>query len=49
MLTYMPPSPGATFLALHPSENNIIGIGLEASSILIYNIKTNEVLPGMKL
>uniref|UniRef100_M4CP67 CTLH domain-containing protein n=1 Tax=Brassica campestris TaxID=3711 RepID=M4CP67_BRACM len=43
MATYMPPPPAATFLAFHPSENNIIGIGFEDSSIQIYNLRTSEV------
>ncbi|KAL0784144.1 hypothetical protein Bca101_000389 [Brassica carinata] len=43
MATCMPPPPAATFLAFHPSENNIIGIGFEDSSIQIYNLRTSEV------
>ncbi|XP_055960299.1 topless-related protein 4-like isoform X2 [Mercurialis annua] len=40
MTTFMPPPPAATFLAFHPQDNNIIAIGMEDSSIQIYNVKT---------
>lgn len=49
MTTFMPPPPAATFLAFHPLDNNIIAIGMEDSSIQIYNVRTDEVLSGMKL
>lgn len=35
--------PAATFLALHAQEDNIIAIGRDDSSILIYNFTANEV------
>ncbi|KAL0680730.1 hypothetical protein Bca4012_047577 [Brassica carinata] len=43
MTTFMPPPPAATFLAFHPLDNNIIAIGMEDSSIQIYNVRTDEV------
>ncbi|XP_018476375.2 topless-related protein 1 isoform X1 [Raphanus sativus] len=46
--TYIPPPPAATFLELHPSDNNIIGIALEDSSIQIYNLVTSEVKATLK-
>ncbi|KAK7857589.1 topless-related protein 4 [Quercus suber] len=39
MTTFMPPPPAATFLAFHPQDNNIIAIGMEDSSIQIYNVR----------
>ncbi|KAI5680896.1 hypothetical protein M9H77_02123 [Catharanthus roseus] len=43
MTTFMPPPPAATFLAFHPQDNNIIAIGMEDSSIQIYNVRVDEV------
>jgi hypothetical protein len=39
----MPPPPAATFLAFYPQDNNIIAIGLEDSTIQIYNVRVDEV------
>jgi hypothetical protein len=44
MTTFMPPPPAATFLAFHPQDNNIIAIGMDDSSIQIYNVRVDEVL-----
>lgn len=44
MTTFMPPPPAATFLAFHPQDNNIIAIGMEDSSIQIYNVRIDEVV-----
>ncbi|CAN8246917.1 unnamed protein product [Cochlearia groenlandica] len=43
MTTFMAPPPVATFLAFHPLDNNIIAIGMEDSSIQIYNVRIDEV------
>lgn len=43
MTTFMVPPPAATFLAFHPQDNNIIAIGMEDSSIQIYNVRVDEV------
>ncbi|CAA2934793.1 topless-related 4-like isoform X1 [Olea europaea subsp. europaea] len=40
--TFMPPPPAATFLAFHPQDNNIIAIGMDDSSILIYYVRLNK-------
>lgn len=40
----MPPPPAATFLAFHPQDNNIIAIGMDDSTIQIYNVRVDEVL-----
>lgn len=44
LITLMPPPPAATFIALHPEDNNIIAIGMEDSSIKIYNFLTQSVV-----
>jgi hypothetical protein len=44
MTTFMPPPPAATFLAFHPQDNNIIAIGMEDSTIQIYNVRVDEVM-----
>ncbi|CAN4086401.1 unnamed protein product [Withania somnifera] len=48
MTTFMPPPPAATFLAFHPQDNNIIAIGMEDSSIQIYNVRVDEVKSKLK-
>ena len=48
MTTFMPPPPAATFLAFHPQDNNIIAIGMEDSSIQIYNVRVDEVYPELR-
>ena len=42
MTTFMPPPPASTFLAFHPLDNNIIAIGMEDSTIHIYNVRVDE-------
>ncbi|XP_034223310.1 topless-related protein 4-like isoform X3 [Prunus dulcis] len=48
MTTFMPPPPAATYLAFHPQDNNIIAIGMEDSSIQIYNVRVDEVKTKLK-
>ncbi|GMH30687.1 hypothetical protein Nepgr_032530 [Nepenthes gracilis] len=48
MTTFMAPPPAATFLAFHPRDNNIIAIGMEDSSIQIYNVRVDEVKTKLK-
>ncbi|XVF41623.1 hypothetical protein PTKIN_Ptkin01aG0294400 [Pterospermum kingtungense] len=48
MTTFMSPPPAATFLAFHPQDNNIIAIGMEDSSIQIYNVRVDEVKTKLK-
>ncbi|MQL85482.1 hypothetical protein Taro_017988 [Colocasia esculenta] len=48
MTTFMPPPPAATFLAFHPQDNNIIAIGMEDSTIQIYNVRIDEVIIKLK-
>ncbi|KAF5746718.1 topless-related protein 3 isoform X1 [Tripterygium wilfordii] len=48
MTTFMPPLPASTFLAFHPQDNNIIAIGMEDSTIHIYNVRVDEVKSKLK-
>ncbi|KAK8976248.1 hypothetical protein V6N11_007737 [Hibiscus sabdariffa] len=48
MLSFMPPSPAATSLAFHPQDNNIIAIGMDDSTILIYNVRVTKVKSKLK-
>ncbi|KAH7432223.1 hypothetical protein KP509_07G013800 [Ceratopteris richardii] len=48
MTTFMQPPPAATFLAFHPQDNNIIAIGMEDSTIHIYNVRVDEVKSKLK-
>lgn len=43
MVTFMSPPPVATNLAFHPQDNNIIAIGMEDSTVYIYNVRLDEV------
>ncbi|KAH9683623.1 Topless-related protein 2 [Citrus sinensis] len=48
MTTFMSPPPASTFLAFHPQDNNIIAIGMEDSTIQIYNVRVDEVKTKLK-
>ncbi|XP_020265607.1 topless-related protein 1-like isoform X2 [Asparagus officinalis] len=48
MTTFMAPPPAATFLAFHPQDNNVIAIGMDDSSIQIYNVRVDEVKSKLK-
>lgn len=48
MTTFTSPPPAATFLAFHPQDNNIIAIGMEDSTIQIYNVRVDEVKTILK-
>ncbi|KAK9130670.1 hypothetical protein Sjap_011157 [Stephania japonica] len=48
MTTFMPPPPAATFLAFHPQDNNIIALGMDDCTILIYNIRYDDVISKLK-
>ncbi|CAD5181956.1 unnamed protein product [Musa acuminata subsp. malaccensis] len=48
MTTLLSPPPVPTFLAFHPQNNNMIAIGTEDSSILIYNAQTATVTADLK-
>ncbi|XP_047307571.1 topless-related protein 4-like isoform X2 [Impatiens glandulifera] len=48
MTTFMASPPAATFLAFHPQDNNIIAIGMEDSSIQIYNVRSDEAKTKLK-
>ncbi|XP_043719817.1 protein TPR1-like isoform X2 [Telopea speciosissima] len=48
MTTFMPPPPPSTFLAFHPQDNNIIAIGMDDSTIHIYNVRVDEVKTKLK-
>ncbi|WCJ42998.1 TOPLESS-related 3 [Euphorbia peplus] len=48
MTTFMSPPPASTFLAFHPLDNNIIAIGMEDSTIHIYNVRVDEVKSRLK-
>ncbi|XP_011036611.1 PREDICTED: topless-related protein 1-like [Populus euphratica] len=43
MTTFMPPPPAATYLAFHPQDNNIVAVGMDDSTIHIYNVRVDEV------
>ncbi|XP_068312754.1 topless-related protein 1-like isoform X2 [Pyrus communis] len=48
MTTFMSPPPVATSLAFHPEDNNVIAVGMDDSTIQIYNIRINEVKIKLK-
>uniref|UniRef100_A0A5B7C2M3 CTLH domain-containing protein n=1 Tax=Davidia involucrata TaxID=16924 RepID=A0A5B7C2M3_DAVIN len=48
MTTFMPPPPAATCISLYPQDNNIIAVGMDDSTILIYNIRVDKVISMLK-
>ncbi|KAL6296689.1 hypothetical protein ACE6H2_004831 [Prunus campanulata] len=48
MTTFMCPPPVATSLAFHPDDNNIIAVGMDDSTIHIYNARVDEVKNKLK-
>ncbi|XP_015572516.1 topless-related protein 1 isoform X1 [Ricinus communis] len=48
MTTFMSPPPAATYLAFHPQDNNIIAVGMDDSTIHIYNVRVDEVNSKLK-
>ncbi|KAG5555945.1 hypothetical protein RHGRI_006554 [Rhododendron griersonianum] len=46
--SFMPPPPASTFLAFYPRDNNIIAIGMEDSTIRMYNVRVDEVKSELK-
>ncbi|PWZ10158.1 Protein TPR1 [Zea mays] len=48
LTTFMPPPPASTFLAFHPQDNNIIAIGMEDSTIHIYDVRVDKVKTELK-
>ncbi|XP_057454641.1 protein TOPLESS-like isoform X2 [Lotus japonicus] len=48
MAMFKPAPPMATFLAFHPQDNNIIAIGMDDSSIQIYNVRMDQFKSKLK-
>ncbi|XP_065849210.1 topless-related protein 1-like [Euphorbia lathyris] len=48
MATFIPPPPVATYLAFHPQDNNIVAIGVDDATILIYNVRADEAKCKLK-
>ncbi|KAL0311748.1 UNVERIFIED_CONTAM: Topless-related protein 1 [Sesamum radiatum] len=44
----MRPPPAATCIVFYPPDNNIIAIGMDDSTILIYNIRVDEVISKLE-
>ncbi|KAL0394295.1 UNVERIFIED_CONTAM: Topless-related protein 1 [Sesamum latifolium] len=44
----MRPPPAATCIVFYPPDNNIIAIGMDDSTILIYNIRVDEVISKLQ-
>ncbi|CAL2225888.1 unnamed protein product [Prunus armeniaca] len=40
----MPPPPAATCLAFHPRDDSIVAIGMDNSTIVIYNLHSDDVV-----
>ncbi|KAI5355956.1 hypothetical protein L3X38_008851 [Prunus dulcis] len=43
MKKVMPPPPAATCLTFHPRDDNIVAIGMDSSTIVIYNLHSDEI------
>ncbi|KAL8496923.1 hypothetical protein ACS0TY_020562 [Phlomoides rotata] len=46
--TVMPSPPAATCLQFYPQDNNIIAIGMDDATILIYNIRVDELISKLE-
>ncbi|KAK2659846.1 hypothetical protein Ddye_006379 [Dipteronia dyeriana] len=44
MTAFASPQPAATYLAFHPIDNNIIAVGMDDSTIHIYNVRSDETM-----
>ncbi|WVZ19558.1 hypothetical protein V8G54_006880 [Vigna mungo] len=48
LATIMPPPPMATCLAFYPRDNNILAIGMDDFSIIIYNASTDKIISKLE-
>ncbi|XP_022635962.1 topless-related protein 1-like, partial [Vigna radiata var. radiata] len=48
LATIMPPPPMATCLTFYPRDNNILAIGMDDFSIIIYNASTNKIISKLE-
>lgn len=48
MKTVLPPPPAATCIAFYPLDNNIVAIGMEDSTIIIYHFRLNEIISKLR-
>ncbi|KAL2525724.1 Topless-related protein 1 [Abeliophyllum distichum] len=48
MRSFMPSPPAATCIVFYPPDNNIIAIGMDDSTILIYNVRVDEMINKLK-
>ncbi|RDX70840.1 Topless-related protein 1, partial [Mucuna pruriens] len=46
--TIMPPPPTSTCLTFYPRDNNILAMGMDNSSIIIYNVRTNKIISKLE-
>ncbi|KAG4389307.1 hypothetical protein GLYMA_06G066200v4 [Glycine max] len=46
--TIMTPPPMATCLSFYPRDNNILAIGMDNYSIIIYNVRTNKIISKLE-
>ncbi|KAK4349156.1 hypothetical protein RND71_031911 [Anisodus tanguticus] len=48
MKSMMPPTPAATCIACHPSDNNVIIVGMDDSTIIVYSVRLDVVTNWIK-
>ncbi|KAK0571084.1 hypothetical protein LWI29_010705 [Acer saccharum] len=48
MTNFLPPAPMATCISFYPQNNNIIAIGMDDSTILIYSVPLAQVIAKLK-
>ncbi|KAH1110102.1 hypothetical protein GLYMA_04G065000v4 [Glycine max] len=46
--TIMTPPPMATCLTFYPRDNNILAVGMDNYSIIIYNVRTNKIISKLE-
>ncbi|XP_025888357.1 topless-related protein 1-like isoform X20 [Solanum lycopersicum] len=44
MKSITPPKPAATCIACHPTNNNVIAVGMDDLTIIVYSVRTEELI-----
>ncbi|XP_027774678.1 topless-related protein 1-like isoform X4 [Solanum pennellii] len=44
MKSITPPTPAATCIACHPTNNNVIAVGMDDLTIIVYSVRTEELI-----
>uniref|UniRef100_M1AR49 WD-repeat protein n=1 Tax=Solanum tuberosum TaxID=4113 RepID=M1AR49_SOLTU len=48
MKSITPPTPAATCIACHPTNNNVIAVGMDDSTIIVYSVRSEEFISRLQ-